>query len=315
MLKPISALAVAIFLASTVCLSEASAFNWGYLPGTGTSLGYLGRSLLYGSGLYRGGYGAPGYLVNSLVWNGAYAVGQGFNTARARSAANNFYQNGQPVGNGFMMSNGVVDQIAPAKWQPAAQAPQSAPLAASTPPANMPVSEADFDPNFMPVPESVAFNGTSPILTPPPGAPVVGGVPNGNQPVASEFPPVAPELIKPTDKKKQPKVKKAKERRNKPSEAASVAPVAAAVAPQAGKSPFAGALIDHINRNFNGDLNQALNDKETAKFARAVGLIPEDQSVPALSADRAALVRKILSDPTDEPEHKVQAVRLLIKHQ
>lgn len=311
MLKPISALAAALILASSVCVSGAQAFGWGYNPATGSNFGYLARSVLYGSGMYRGGYGAPGYLVNSLVWNGAYAVGQGFNTARAKSAANNFYKNGQPVGNGFMMSNGVVDQIAPAKWLPQGNQPVSA--ANGAPVAATPFSEPDMDPSFMPVPQGDGFDMSAPILSQPvPPSPVgTGLVP---QSVASEFPPVAPDAVQslnpPEKAKGKAKAKKVKERKSKPQAIAAAPPVTTAA-----KSPFAGALVDHINKNFDGDIGKALNDKETSKFARAIGLIQENQTAADVPADRVDLVRKILADPSDDPDLKVQTVRLLLKHQ
>ncbi|MBY0548782.1 MAG: hypothetical protein K2W95_16040 [Candidatus Obscuribacterales bacterium] len=313
MLKPISALAAALILASSVCVSGAEAFGWGYNPATGSNFGYLARSVLYGSGLYRGGYGAPGYLVNSLVWNGAYAVGQGFNTARAKSAAKSFAQNAQPVGNGFMMSNGVVDQIAPAKWLP--QGNQPVPAANAAPAPALPFNQPDMDPAFMPVPQGDGFDmAAAPILTPPatPGPVGAGGVP---QSVASEFPPVAPDaaqsLSSPEKGKGKEKTKKIKERKSKPQAVAAALPATAST----GKSPFAGALVDHINKNFDGDIGRALNDQETSKFARAIGLIQENQTAADVPADRVDLVRKILADPSDDPDLKVQTVRLLLKHQ
>lgn len=309
MLKPISAFAAALILASTVCASRAQAFGWGYNPATGSNFGYLARSVLYGSGLYRGGYGAPGYLVNSLVWNGAYAVGQGFNTARAKSAANNFAQNGQPVGNGFMMSNGVVDQIAPAKWRPSYTQPvPPTATAAAAAPAAVPFGEPDMDPSFMPIPQSAGLDGSAPLLTPP-VSPAPIGAASVPQSAATELPPVAPDVVQQSAKPgKTKKAKKVKERTLQPQQ------IAAAPA-TAGKSPFAGALVDHINKNFDGDIAKALNDKETSKFARAIGLIQENQTAADVSADRVDLVRKILADPSDEPDMKVQAVRLLLKHQ
>lgn len=312
MLKPVSAFAAALILASTVCVSGAQAFGWGYNPATGSNFGYLARSVLYGSGLYRGGYGAPGYLVNSLVWNGAYAVGQGFNTARAKSAANNFAQNGQPVGNGFMMSNGVVDQIAPAKWRPSytQPVPPNIPNNAAAPASAEPFSEPDMDPTFMPIPQSGGIDSAAPLLTPPVAPAPIGGAASVPQSVASELPPVAPDVVQSAKPAKTKKAKKVKERKSQPQQIA-----AAPTTATPGKSPFAGALVDHINKNFDGDIGKALNDKETSKFARAIGLIQENQTAADVPADRVDLVRKILADPTDEPDLKVQAVRLLLKHQ
>lgn len=323
MTKHVSASAVALFLLLALSGNmPAQAFGWGYSPySTGSSLGYLARSVLYGSGLYRGGYGAPGYLVNSLVWNGAYAVGQGINTVTKRNAAASIYQGDpNPRGKPLSVNNPVVDQIALQTWRK----PQMQPVYVPQPQGGVAaVSDADMDPAFMPVPQAVppVISDTLTAAVPP----VVSNPANGSgEPlsapqslapqVSNELPPLAPDVTANPDKVKPAKVKtaKVKKPKHKRTEIAEASPP-----PQTSstaKSPFAGALVDHINNAFNGDISKALSDKQTFKFAKAVGVVPEDGQTPQIPADRIELVRKILADPADDAEMKVQAVRMLLKH-
>jgi hypothetical protein len=341
------------FLLAAVALliaTPAHAFGWGYSPLTGsTTRMWLSRSLYNPYNLIRGGYSAPYYLANTLGWNAAYAVGQGFNAGKKNSRAINQMQMfGQP---------GVVDQIAPAQWAAAkqnqAQAPFHAPDLASSAPALL---APEADPFFMPVPMSIDGNSSSTQ-----SAPI-------NPTQASAIPAAAPDFR--NSKEQKHKQKKQKKQKKQDAESTLLAnnqsppqqvqsplkdgPVAesandtnlvapsfaqnqangSATATEAGKmpalpgskqpiatataaasaNPFAQAFVEHVNGKFGSDINKAFSDKETCGYAQAMGLIDDKNKAITIQPDRVELIRQILQDPAEDSLTKVNTIRMLIKH-
>ena len=310
---------------SMLLATPAHAFFWGYSPLTGsTTRMWLSRSLYNPYNLVRGGYSAPYYLANTLGWNAAYAVGQGFNSGK-KNQANSIAQMqmfGQP---------GVVDQIAPARWTAAqAQAQQQAfqtPNIASSAPALL---APEADPFFMPVPMSMDPTGASPSATP-----ITNPI---TQTEASMVPAAAPDFRNGKElNKKQKKQKKHKKQdsdsnlvannpssQNSNSEIAQ-SPAQAAINPQTAiantgaatgskANPFAHAFVEHVNAKFGSDINKAFSDKETCGYAQAMGLIDDKNKSVAIQPERVELIRHILQDPAEDSLTKVNTIRMLIKH-
>lgn len=85
-----------------------------------------------------------------------------------------------------------------------------------------------------------------------------------------------------------------------------------------GASPLASSMskpfIDRINKNFKGNIKNALFDPETRSMARAVGLVgPDDVFDADLSANRVALAKHILQESSLDPVQKIDALRTVLK--
>lgn len=91
------------------------------------------------------------------------------------------------------------------------------------------------------------------------------------------------------------------------------------VAPQHAKpsagEPLVEGFIHVLNNRFAGDIGDALADKDTCKYARAVGLIDTDKpSLRSLSREKKDLIRAILADDKESASVRINAVRVLLKH-
>lgn len=298
--------------------TPAHAFFWGYSPLTGsTTRMWLSRSLYNPYNLVRGSYSAPYYLANTLGWNAAYAVGQGFNAGKKNQAnsINQMKMFGQP---------GVVDQIAPAKWASAqnqAQQTFQAPDLASSAPALL---APEADPFFMPVPMSMDANSSPQVAA---LAPQTAAIPSAD---AAALPAPAPDFRGTSEQnQKHKKQKKHKRQENKqleqgyntqeqaPVQAANQADdknAATSTKEAAKNNPFANAFVEHVNAKFGSDINKAFSDKETCGYAQAMGLIDDRNKSINIQPDRVELIRHILQDPAEDSLTKVNTIRMLIKH-
>lgn len=290
--------------------TPAHAFGWGYSPLTGsTTRMWLSRGLYNPYNLIRGGYSAPYYLANTLGWNAAYAVSQGFNAGKKNSQATNQM--------GMFNPPGVVDQISPAKWAAAqqnqAQAPFHTPDLSSSAPA---ILAPDADPFFMPVPMSMDTTVGSPT-----------GSAQIPQTESSDIPATAPDFRDSKEQKKQKKQKKNKKQKasdltnltNNNQQAQQSSPAATSSGSQAASiasqtNPFANAFVEHVNARFGSDINKAFSDRETSGYARAMGLIDENSKSVIIQPERVELIRHILQDPAEDSLTKVNTIRMLIKH-
>ncbi len=85
-----------------------------------------------------------------------------------------------------------------------------------------------------------------------------------------------------------------------------------------GASPISASMpklfVDRINKNFKGNIKNALFDPETRSLAKAVGLVGLDDVFDAdLSANRVALAKHILQESSLDPAHKIEALRTVLK--
>lgn len=83
--------------------------------------------------------------------------------------------------------------------------------------------------------------------------------------------------------------------------------------PTGAGSPLALGFIHVVNDRFGGDIGSALSDKDTAKYAQAVGLV-DQHKIPTISADKKDLIRAILADEKESADVRITAVRVLLKH-
>ncbi|GEM_PF-3315114 len=89
---------------------------------------------------------------------------------------------------------------------------------------------------------------------------------------------------------------------------------AAQAGPSGINAPLAAGFVDRVNRNFNGNIRDALSDPDTCTWAKAIGLIGSDDPFAGnLTSEHVDLVRRILEDPSLDAAHKVDAARALIK--
>lgn len=252
------------------------AFNWGYSPYTGSSnLLWLGRSFLNpGNMLYRGGYGYSAPYY--LINSLAWNAAYAAGQGINNAARRSMNQAYWSNAGPQMPTSSAVDQIAFARW---ASARPGATGYAASPIINAqdPLQNPD-DPFFIPQPQTYTTQtsySSAPLV--PSQAPTYTPVQN-----ALTEPPKAPPFV--------PSVNAAR------------------------NSPFVHAFIDHVNGKFKGDLAGSLKDKETRKYAAAIGLIDSEDAVPEISAANNELSKKILSDQHEEIGAKIATLRLLIKH-
>lgn len=250
-------------------------YPWGYSPLTGSSSWlWLSRSLFSPSRLLS--RGAYGYSTPYYL-----ASTLGWNAAyavgqgvNAKSRQALSKQNWSNPANGINAP--VVDQISAAPWY---YPPRVAtPVYGSTSSTADPLSATNSD--FMPVPATIPETSRSA------GAPVE----------QSQAPPSAPDFRsgkKTTD--------------DLPS-----APATSKTATS--QNPFAQAFVDHINTKYAGDISQALADKQTRNYARAIGLLEKSSKDFEIPTDRIDLIKRILQDQDEDSLTKVNTIRMLIKH-
>lgn len=281
---------------------------------------WLSRSLYNPYNLVRGGYSAPYYLANTLGWNAAYAVGQGFNAGKKNQAnsINQMKMFGQ---------QGVVDQIAPAKWAAAQnqnqqQAFQAPDLSSSAPALLAP----ETDPFFMPVPMSIDTSSSPQVAALAPQTLPI------QQSEAGTIPAPAPDFRGTNEKHQKHKKQKKQKKENKglaepnsiqeqlpeqpgtqtSANSAMKSTIETATTPK--NNPFANAFVEHVNAKFGSDINKAFSDKETCGYAEAMGLIDDRNKSITIQPDRVELIRHILQDPAEDSLTKVNTIRMLIKH-
>ncbi len=268
-------------------LSLFAAFNasaalaqlpWGYSPLTGSnSWLWLSRSIFNPGNLFRGsyGYGTGNYIVNTLAYNAVYGASRGVNNFGKKAAAKQIWTN---------PANGInapaVDQIAPASWykgpDPEQEKAISNPLTANTPPM-----APNSDPFFMPIPQTFSDKNQT------------------QEPVAnSQLAPMpAPDF-------------RLFNRNNTPEKAADKTDSAKAASHSS--SPFAQCFIDLVNEKYDGNISDALKDKQTLSYARALGIV--EHKFAKMPEDRIELIKQILKDTQEDALTKVNTIRLLIKH-
>lgn len=84
--------------------------------------------------------------------------------------------------------------------------------------------------------------------------------------------------------------------------------------PTSNNPPLAAGFINMVNSRFDGNIAQALFDPEGRSWARAIGIINNDDIFGAnLSDERVALIKKVAHDPSADPAVKVQTIRILLQ--
>ena len=80
-------------------------------------------------------------------------------------------------------------------------------------------------------------------------------------------------------------------------------------------APLAAGFIDLVNSKFDGDISQALFDPEARSWARAIGVIDNDNVFSAnLNNERVALIQTVMKDASIDPAAKIQTIRVLLQH-
>lgn len=289
--KNLRAALVALLLAASAA-SPALAFPWGYSPLTGSNnYLWLSRSLFSPTSFLRGtyGYSTPYYLANNLAWTAASVAGRGINAYGKKQAAKQVWSN---PANGI--NDPAVDQIATAKWYHPPEQAAPGPI---------------LNPEIAPLPYDFKDNGFMPV-------PFVEG---SQAAVQAETAPV-PEASK------QALVESQAQSQNIAGSQNSLPPKAPDFRPATNKTalpanarteqnPFAQAFIDHVNKEFAGNLNEALADKRTRNYAEALGITcPLGKKISELGPEKLELIKRILADENEDSIAKVAAIRLLVKH-
>jgi hypothetical protein len=282
MRKPISVL-LACLTFGALLAPAADAQNWTYSPFTGQSTWLsFARTLAYPLNRLSGS-GTPFYLANNLIYAGTYAVDQHARN-RQRDYFYSQYYDQEPYGNPrkrnrAVPNNGysVNDQIVQAKRMGQQQ-------------------QQDQDDDQDEVPVTQNFNqdwqGPAPVVG---GPGVMGATPGAVAPFIASAPPA----VQPVNASALPPV----------------APAVARSAPRAVSAPLAQGFIHVVNDRFNGDISAALADKDTAKYAGAVGLIEGGKfDVRKISSQKGDLIRAILADENEPADVRINAVRVLLKH-
>lgn len=280
MRKPISVLFACLTFGAALA-PAAEAQNWTYSPFSGQSTWLsFARTLAYPLNRLSGS-GTPFYLANNLIYAGTYAVDQ-----RARNRQRDYfysqYYDQEPYGNPRQRTrarpnngNSVSDQIVQAKRMGQQQ------------------DEDELD--DVPVQQNFNQDWQGP-------APVIGGsgpAMAATQGTAAPYLASAPAVVRPSAAESMPPV----------------APAVARSAPRAGSGPLALGFIHVVNDRFHGDIAAALADKDTAKYAGAIGLIDGNKfDVRKISGQKSDLIRAILADESESAAVRINAVRVLLKH-
>jgi len=78
-------------------------------------------------------------------------------------------------------------------------------------------------------------------------------------------------------------------------------------------SPLADGFVNHINSRFEGNIEAALFDPDTRKYARVLGLVSDDNLFGIdFTNTRVELVRQILTDNSLDSVSKLGAIKILL---
>jgi hypothetical protein len=263
---------------------DAKAQSWGYYGwGLGSSLlyplTYLPYRLLY-NGAY--GYGNSGYALNNLMYQNAYApygyVPYGGKFGLGNSQNQPYSNNSGQFGYGQPGNN--PQQQAPA--YNTGNSPQQQPPAYNTGNGNDPNDFQWQEPsqNNQPVSRpGKSAQRNAPAQTGSISAPnAAPNIDNAAGPTAFEnLPPVAPERIKKN-------------------------------------SPFVDGFIQVVLTKFNGDISQALKDKEMYSWAQALNIVDRKKNHHInLSDSRKATVETVLKDDSLDARAKLETLKILLK--
>lgn len=91
-------------------------------------------------------------------------------------------------------------------------------------------------------------------------------------------------------------------------------PLAPSRAASGASQPLAEGFVQVLNDRFGGDIVQALADKDTCKYAKAIGLIDGKPNLSSISGEKRDLIRAIMSDGKEPLDVRINAVRVLLKH-
>ncbi len=283
--------------AAWICAVPASqAQYWGYSPYTGSSNWLsVARSLTYPLNLFSSRAGAPLYLASNLIYPASHAAfqrmqGQQRQLQYGQSAdAQLLNYRGQRIGQ-QTMGSAVGDQMAHAKRYGTQQ---------------QTFSEQDEDFGDVPVPRTDGqdWSGPAPVLASTP--PLVSSMPPK---VVKEMPPTAPERSKAV-------AEPASDRSMLASVGTASASSSAKDRDIAPSEPLAEGFVHVFNDRFGGDIKKALSDKDTCKYAKAVGLVDSSKfDVAKISPEKADLIRAIFADRSESASVRLHAVRVLLKH-
>lgn len=134
-----------------------------------------------------------------------------------------------------------------------------------------------------------AQNGQSPVPTQETSTPPVA---------ADGTPPTAPPLI-------------SKKRVSLAPNAHDAAPL---TTPGATRAPLADGFVNHVNTQFGGNIEAALFDPSTRKYAKVLGLVSDDSLFGMDFTDtRVELIKRIFSDQSLDSVSKLGAVKILLQ--
>jgi hypothetical protein len=79
-------------------------------------------------------------------------------------------------------------------------------------------------------------------------------------------------------------------------------------------APFAGAFINNVNSEYQGDIRKAMSNPQTRAWAQSLGVTNSASSNFAISDERSGVIEHVLKDSSLDPVSKLDAIKILMRN-
>jgi hypothetical protein len=79
-------------------------------------------------------------------------------------------------------------------------------------------------------------------------------------------------------------------------------------------APFAGAFINNVNSEYQGDIRKAMSNPQTRAWAQSLGVTNSASNNFAISDERSGVIEHVLKDSSLDPVSKLDAIKILMRN-
>jgi hypothetical protein len=79
-------------------------------------------------------------------------------------------------------------------------------------------------------------------------------------------------------------------------------------------APFAGAFINNVNSEYQGDIRKAMSNPQTRAWAQSLGVTNNGNNNFAISDERSGVIEHVLKDSSLDPVSKLDAIKILMRN-
>jgi hypothetical protein len=79
-------------------------------------------------------------------------------------------------------------------------------------------------------------------------------------------------------------------------------------------APFAGAFINNVNSEYQGDIRKAMSNPQTRAWAQSLGVTNSANNNFAISDERSGVIEHVLKDSSLDPVSKLDAIKILMRN-